>query len=162
MVRRSTRRKQATEFSIPQLPVQNIVNPYPPVEILDLQQLEDIHDASMRILEEIGLLIENDRAKALMLEHGALLDTKTGYVLMDRGLVLELISTVPGKFKLHARNPKFDTVFGGNHINFTMVASAPNCSDLDRGRRTGNYADFCDFLRLGQFFNIIKDRKSVV
>jgi trimethylamine--corrinoid protein Co-methyltransferase len=28
-------------------------------------------------------------------------------------------------------------------------------SDLDRGRRSGNFDDYCDFLRLGQFFNVI-------
>lgn len=155
MVRRSERRKQARAFSLAQLPVQSITNPYPPIEILDAGQLEDIHYASMRILEEIGLQVENDRAKALMLQHGATLDPKTGYVLMDRDLVMEQISTVPGEFTLYARNPRFNAVFGGNHINFTMVASAPNCSDIDRGRRTGNYVDFCNFLRLGQYFNII-------
>ncbi len=155
MVRRSSRRKQAAVSSIPQLPVQSVTNPYSPVEILEEWQLEWIHDSSMRILEEIGLQIDNDRAKVLMLQHGATLDPKTGYVLMDRGMVLEHISTVPSEFTLHARNPRFNTVFGGNHINFTMVASAPNCSDLDRGRRTGNYVDFCNFVRLGQYFNII-------
>ena len=155
MVRRSTRRKQATEFSISQLPVQNIVNPYPPVEILDPQQLEDIHDASMRILEEIGLQIENEAAKALMLKNGATLDSTTGYVQMDREMVMQFIRTVPGEFTLYARNPRFNAIIGGNHLNFSMVASAPNCSDIDRGRRTGTYVDFCNFLRLGQYFNIV-------
>lgn len=155
MVRRSARRKVAAAFTVPQLPIQAIRNPFPPIEILDAEQLEDIHDASMRILEEIGLLIENDRAKALMLEHGATLDPKTGYVCMDRTMVMEHISMVPSEFQFYARNPKFNTVIGGNHINFTMVASAPNCSDIEGGRRMGNYKDFCDFLRLGQYFNII-------
>ncbi len=155
MVRRSRRNREVAGFSIPQLPVQSITNPYSPVEMLDAGQLEAIHDASMRILEEIGLQIENDRAKALMRKHGATLDPKTGNVLMDRGMVLEHISTVPHEFTLHARNPLFNTVMGGNHISFSMVASAPNCSDLDRGRRTGNYEDFCNFLRLGQYFNMI-------
>ena len=38
---------------------------------------------------------------------------------------------------------------------FSPVASPPNCSDLERGRRPGNRADFRDFLKLGQYFNIL-------
>lgn len=155
MVRRSARRNTKAVFSLPQLPIQSVRNPFAPVEILDAEQLENIHIASMRILEEIGLLIENERAKGLMLSHGATIDPKTGYVCMDRALVMSLISTVPSEFTLYARNAKYNCTLGGNHINFTMVASAPNCSDIKRGRRTGNFKDFCDFLKLGQHFNLI-------
>ena len=97
-----------------------------------------IHDGSMRILEQVGLQIMNDRARALMVEHGAGIDPETGYVRMPREMVLEKISTIPSRFTMHARNPKFNSIFGDNQINFTPVASAPNCSDLDNGRRTGN------------------------
>ena len=38
---------------------------------------------------------------------------------------------------------------------FSPVASPPNCSDLERGRRPGNRADFRNFLKLGQTFNIL-------
>jgi trimethylamine--corrinoid protein Co-methyltransferase len=44
---------------------------------------------------------------------------------------------------------------GDNHINFATVASAPNVSDLERGRRDGNYDDYCDLIRLAQAFNIV-------
>ncbi|MGI9301207.1 MAG: trimethylamine methyltransferase family protein, partial [Gammaproteobacteria bacterium] len=32
--------------------------------------------------------------------------------------------------------------------------SPPNATDIERGRRTGNFADYCDFLRLAQMVNI--------
>jgi len=44
---------------------------------------------------------------------------------------------------------------GGNHINFGLVAGPPNVHDFERGRRPGNYADYCDFIRLAQYFNAI-------
>ena len=133
-----------------------MTNPYSPLEVLPAESVELIHDGSMRILEDIGLQIVNDRARELMVSHGAEIDQATGYVRMDRNLVLEKISTIPSTFTLHARNPKFNAVYGGNHVNFTLVASAPNCSDLDRGRRTGNFEDYCRFLKLGQTFNVIQ------
>ncbi len=155
MARRNSKRRDASAFSLPQLPSEQSFNPFTPLQVLSLEQLDKIHDASMRILEEIGLEIVNERSKALMLEHGATLCSKTGYVLMDRAFVMQKIKTVPSEFTLYARNPKFNRKVGGNYINFSPVASAPNSSDIDRGRRTGNYKDFCNFIRLGQYFNCL-------
>ena len=155
MSRKSRRSKVDTGKPLVQLPVGQLRNPFPPIEVLSPEALEAIHDGSMRILEETGLQIVNDRARALMLEHGARIDPATGYVCMDRALVLEKIATVPAEFTLHARNPVYNSKYGGNHINFSMVASPPNASDLDHGRRSGNFEDYSRFLKLGQTFNVI-------
>ena len=155
MSRRPRRVREAPAFSLNQLDTKQLRNNYAPIQVLDEEGLELIHDGSMRILEQIGLQIVNDRARELMVSHGATVDTKTGYVKMERELVMEKIATIPSQFTLHARNPKYNAIYGGNHINFTLVASAPNCSDLDRGRRTGNFEDYCKFLKLGQYFNVI-------
>jgi trimethylamine--corrinoid protein Co-methyltransferase len=40
-------------------------------------------------------------------------------------------------------------------VIFAQVASAPNCSDADRGRRPGSHADFRDLVRLAQCFDAI-------
>ena len=156
MSKRHKRIRQPPANLLQQLPVTALRNRYRPIEVLDEESLELIHDGSMRILENIGLQIVNERAKALMLRQGAEIDANSGYVRMDRALVMEKISTIPAQFTLHARNPRFNSVYGGNHINFTLVASAPNCSDLDGGRRSGNFADYCKFLKLGQTFNVIQ------
>lgn len=155
MSRRPRRERQRPAFKLEQLPVKQLKNNYAPIEVLDAEGLELIHRGSMRILEEIGLEIVNERARNLMVEHGATIDPKTGYVKMDRELVMAKIATIPSEFTLHARNPKYNAVYGGNNVNFTLVASAPNCSDIDRGRRTGNFDDYCKFLKLGQTFNVI-------
>lgn len=155
MPRTSHRARRTTAFALNQPPLQPLTNLYAPFAVLSEDALAQIHDASMQILETIGLQIMNPRAQALMLKHGARLDKKTDYVTMARDLVMEKISSVPPRFTLHARNPKFNSYYGDNHINFTLVSSAPNCSDLDHGRRSGNFADFCKFLKLGQSFNVI-------
>jgi trimethylamine--corrinoid protein Co-methyltransferase len=36
-----------------------------------------------------------------------------------------------------------------------MVGSTPNCSDLDHGRRPGNFTDYQNLIRLAQHFNVI-------
>ena len=52
------------------------------------------------------------------------------------------MASCPSEFTLHARNPEHNLTFGGNNICFSQMASAPNCSDLDGGRRPGNQADY--------------------
>ncbi len=155
MAKRSGRVRKKPKFQLDQLSVKQLKNPYPPIEVLSESSIELIHDGSMRILEQVGLQIVNDTARVLMLEHGATIDPKTGYVLMDRNMVMEKIATIPQMFTLHARNPIYNSTYGGNNINFSLVASAPNCSDLDQGRRTGNFEDYCKFLKLGQTFNVV-------
>ncbi|MDD9874002.1 MAG: trimethylamine methyltransferase family protein, partial [Gammaproteobacteria bacterium] len=76
-----------------QLPARPLRNPFPPVEVLSAEAVERIHDGSMRILEQIGLQIVNDRARALMVEHGATVDPDTGYVRIDREMLMEKIAT---------------------------------------------------------------------
>ena len=129
-----------------QMPWRVPLNTDRPIEPLDEGGVQAIHDGAMRILEEIGLEIVNERARALMVRHGARLDPVTGYVQMDRDMVMEIIDTVPSRFTLHARNPVHNSVYGDNYINFALVASPPNCSDLDRGRRSGTQEDFRRFL----------------
>ena len=126
---------------------------FPPTAIVSADELEAIHAASLTILEEIGMDFLNADARALLAEAGARVDGLR--VRLDRELVERAIATCPETFTLHARNPAHDVVFGGDRVAFGQVASAPNCTDLDRGRRPGNQQDFRDFLKLSQAFNIL-------
>ncbi len=155
MGRRSNRQTSKPSQRIEQRPLSEIINPYPPVGLVSEDELHALHDSSMQILEEIGLDILSSQAKELMLAHGAEIDPGTGNVILDRNLVADAISTIPETFTLHARNPNYNRTFGRNHLNFSTVASAPNSSDLEHGRRSGNFDDFCKFLKLGQSFNVI-------
>src|SRR5262249_14435353 len=97
----------------------------------------------------------SDEALQLLKAAGA--DVKSGSkrVRFDRGLVLDRLKTVPSAFTLHARDPKRNLRFGDNHVNFATVASAPYAMDLDKGRRDGNFADYCTSIRLAQSLNIM-------
>ena len=150
------RRERRTAGGLKQLPWRTYRNPYKPIEVLSADHLEAVHNTSLRILEEHGMEFLDDEALALLKGAGA--DVKAGdrIVRFDRGLVLESIAKAPAEVTLHARNPERSLTFGGNHINFGTVASAPNVNDLDRGRRPGNYEDYCDLLRLSQSLNIIQ------
>ncbi len=148
-------RAQRASANIKQLPWRNLENPFPPIDILTADQIEDIHNASLTILEDIGLEILSDEAADLMKEHGADISSDKRHVKFDRNLIAEKLKLAPSEFTLHARNPAHNVHIGGKSVAFCSVSSAPNSSDVDGGRRPGNQVDFRNFLRLGQSLNII-------
>jgi len=149
------RRARRDAGALSQPPWRTLANPYAPIEVLAPEQLERIHDASMRILETHGLEFLSDAALEILEQAGADVDRGSRRTRFDRDLIAEFVAKAPARFTLHARNPAHDVVIGGRHIAFCAVSSAPNCSDLDRGRRPGSFADYCDLLRLIQSLNVI-------
>jgi len=147
-------RRSATDV-LPQLPWRDVRNPYPPVEMLSADQVEAIHRTSLRILAELGIELMSARARDLMRAYGAQTDDATGTVRLDPALVERALATAPASFTLTPRNPERRVTLGGNHLVFGLVAGPPNVHDFVRGRRAGNLRDYCDFIRLAQYFNAV-------
>jgi trimethylamine--corrinoid protein Co-methyltransferase len=125
------------------------------MELLSADQLDAVHLTSLRILEELGMEVMSERARAILAAAGAQVDPLTRGVRLDRGLVGKALATAPSSFVLEPRNPARRISMGGNRINFGLVAGPPNVHDRERGRRPGNFRDYCDFVRLAQYFNAI-------
>jgi trimethylamine---corrinoid protein Co-methyltransferase len=143
---------------ISQLPWQIPVNSDKPVEPLPPEGVEAVHNGAMRILEEIGIEFLNMEAVEIFRRAGCDISKETGVsavVKMDRGLVMEMLRHVPSSFTITPRNPDRQIIIGGNHMVFGNISSPPNCSDLDRGRRTGDRAAYRDFIKLTHYFNCI-------
>ena len=118
----------------------------PPTEPLRADELGRIHDAAMRIIEEIGIDFLNSEAREILQQAGCEVSNDSPTVRMDRAFVMEQISKAPRSVKLTPRNPERSLIFGGSHAAFGSVGSPPNASDLDNGRRTGNRKDYQNFL----------------
>ena len=143
--RRGTRR---TAGGIALLPWRTVRNPYLPVKILDDEAVETLHRASLRILSEIGVEVLGDRAIDLLARAGAIVDRADRRVRLDPAQVEELVALAPSSFVVHARNPSRSVRVGDGHVVFCSVGGPAFVSDLDRGRRPGNHADFLDFVRV--------------
>jgi trimethylamine---corrinoid protein Co-methyltransferase len=152
---RSRRPARGGASGLAQKPFRQPRGPAAPTALLSADQIEAIHDASLTILEEIGLDFLHEGAKARLARAGARVDPGSDRVRFDRGLITEAIRSCPSEYTLHARNPAHNIRFGGGWTAFGMIASAPNCTDTDRGRRPGNQQDFRDLVKLAQSFNII-------
>jgi trimethylamine--corrinoid protein Co-methyltransferase len=154
--RRSSSRERRSVGALHQLPRRQLRNPYPFCEVLRAEQIEAIHDASLRILEEVGMDFLHPEAIAILRAGGAQVEGDGPRVRFDGALIEALVAKAPAHFRLHARNPENDVEIGGNALVFASVASAPNVSDLEGGRRVGNFDDFRDLVRLTQALNIVQ------
>ncbi len=149
------RRTSIDRPALEQLPWKQLRYVDPPTEPLDEEGLERVHDGAMRILEEIGIDFLNDESRAILESAGCDVDPESSRVRMDRALVMEQVDKAPAEFVITPRNPDRSIRIGGDTAAFGSVASPPNVTDLDRGRRVGNRSDFQNLLKLTQVFNCI-------
>ncbi len=155
MAKRGRRTKRAGSSRIEQTPWRRFHNPYDPIEILTSEQLQLIHENSMRILSDIGIKVLDARSREYLREAGAEVDDNTEMVQFERGLVMELVDQAPSIVKLHARNSNYDVTLGGNEIIFSSVMCPPFANDLDRGRRAGTYEEMCEYVKLAHSINAV-------
>ncbi len=146
---------RASAAAIEQLAWTIPVNNDSPTEPLDEEGINAVHEGAMRILEEIGIEFLNEEARLVLKDAGCDVDPNSANVRMDRAFVLEQVAKAPSTFDITPRNPDHRVTIGGKHMAFVNVSSPPNCSDLDRGRRTGDRESFRDLVKLTQYFNCI-------
>jgi trimethylamine---corrinoid protein Co-methyltransferase len=153
--RRRSPRQPREHGGIVQRPWKQLRRPYPPIEPLSTDQVQSIHVTALTILAEIGMRVLEPRARALFRAAGAKVDESELQVRFDPTLVASLISTAPAAFSLRARNPSRNVKVGGADVILSSVGGPAYVMDNDRGRRTGTYAEMCDYLRLIQSLNIL-------
>ncbi len=138
-----------------QMPFKQISHPYKPVEVLTADQIEDIHNTSLTILEEVGMKVLEPQARNIFAENGCRVNHNNQMVYLDRDLVTAQVAHAPEAFTLHARNPAHTVKVGGDKVIFTSVGGPAFVSCLDKGHRNGTYEEMCDFIKLTQMLNII-------
>lgn len=124
-------------------------------EVVSADELESIHEASLTILERIGMEFMCPESRSIVRSAGADVDESTHRVRFPRELILQSIASVPSEFTLHSRNPAHTVQVGGRWITFGTVASTPHYIDRNGVRRTGDREGFRDLLKLAQMLNVI-------
>lgn len=154
MTRRGHRVKRSAN-AIRQLPWGEVTNPYAAAEILSDEQLDTIIQTSLSVLEDQGMRFLEPGSRDTLRAAGADVDEDEKIVRFDPAMVREQLALAPSHFELRARNPARDLKVGGNNVLFASVGGPAFCSDLDKGRRPGTYAEMCDYFRVVQSLNII-------
>lgn len=117
--------------------------------LLTQEQIERIHDASLEILEEVGLKVRYEPARDLFKEHGCLVDGER--VKFPRAVVEKYRKLVPSTFTFHARDPKFDKTIPNDSPVIVTASSAPDIIDPVTGHE--RRAESSDIARIAHLIN---------
>ncbi|MEM8840315.1 MAG: trimethylamine methyltransferase family protein [Pseudomonadota bacterium] len=149
---RGSRREIRTAVSNHMLPA--LKRRLPLTEPMTQEQIERIDAASMDILENVGVIFRDPQAISDWKSVGA--DVRDeDRVHLDRGLVRELITTIPETFTYHARNPEKSLPFGRDHSIFVPMTGAPFLRDLNDERRNPTLDDLANFHKLSHMLPAI-------
>lgn len=118
----------------------------PLCEVMQGAQVEQIDAASMDILENVGVQFRDPTALADWRAAGAKVVGEMVY--LDRGLVRDLIATIPADFTYSARNPINNVRLGGPNSIFVPMTGAPYLRDLEDVRRNPTLDDLAMFHKL--------------
>ncbi|MBN1537772.1 MAG: trimethylamine methyltransferase family protein [Anaerolineales bacterium] len=98
-------------------------------ELLSQEEVERIHGAALEILENVGLLVRNEKARKIFTKHGCNLDTETNLVKFPPAVIEEFRKLTPPKFTFRGRDPKFDRTIPDDAPIIVTASSAPNLID---------------------------------
>ena len=128
-----------------------------PLERLDAASVEAVHEASMHIVEEVGIRLDHERAQSVVEDSGGSVDAD-GVATLPRELVVEAVGRAPRTFTLHGRDPdKSVTVGDGTPVRapsygpstvHTAGEAAGGESESGRVRSERRDATLADYDRL--------------
>ena len=142
--RRERRDRQRDAAALP--PMEQITHHVPRYNLLDEAAIQRIHDASMRILSELGIDFYDAEVRSILAAHGVRIEGDTAF--FTEAQILEHISKAPAEFTQLARNPANNVVIGGKRSVFAPVYGPPFVLDLDKGRREAKLEDFHNFVKM--------------
>lgn len=125
----------------------------PYVKVIGDDQYQRIHDASVKVLAEVGVRFENAAALEIFKKHGARVEGKTVHIPAD--MVEKTLATAPDKFKWTARNDQNSLVLGEGYAVEPNVGCV-YAQDLEHGRRPGTLQDYINFQKLHQSSQVTK------
>ena len=118
--------------------------------LLTNEQVERVHAASLEILENVGMLVHNVKARAIFARHGCLVDPETLLVKFPRKIVEDYRTVFPPRFTFRGRDPRFDRTLPDDAPVIVTGSSAPNLIDpitgIERRARADDIANIAHLI----------------
>jgi len=125
--------------------IKSITNPKLRLEILTSAEIKKIHDATLWIIEKVGVRFPSKRALDIWAAHGAAVDTGKMIVRAKSDLIEKALESCPPVYPLAARDPQQDLQLDGNHVFVGTDGCGLEVIDIQTGkRRTSCLQDVAD------------------
>ena len=132
-------------------------------QLLSKQQRERIHLASLKILEEVGVMIQNEAALNLVADHGAEVDVKKQIARIPQYLVNDALVKAPSTISMFSRDGKNDLVLETNRVHFDPGSSTYYLLDSETLEiRRPVSKELADFVRLTDALEHIRAQSTAL
>lgn len=121
-------------------------------QLLNESEITRVHDASLDIVENVGLLVRSPRAQEILSTHGLPPD-QDGIVKMPRAVVENALAMIPPVFTFFARDEKFDRTLPMHRPVIMTASSAPNMLDPITQQERRAYSE--DIARIARLIHML-------
>lgn len=119
------------------------------VEALDGEAVARIHEATLHVIETVGVRFPSDAALDAWEAAGATVDRATGVVRTPKAMIEGALATAPAVYPLAARDPSLDLPLDGVHVYAATDGCGIEVADLETGeRRPSRLDDVAEIARL--------------
>lgn len=136
--------------------------------ILKESDLDQIHEATLEILEKTGLRVLSKRARDIYADAGCIIEELNKMVKFPPCLVKDAVDSAPERVLLAARNRDNDIVLEGEKVYFKNFATGIKVIDPYTGNYRdstkedlGNIARFCDAIEEVDFFTLAVSAQDI-
>ncbi len=120
------------------------------LQFLSEQEIQAIHDASLAILRDTGIMVHHDEMLKLLAEAGAQVDWTHKIARLPENLVMDCISRAGKQYVLHGRDPERSARFGYGDLVLMSSPGQYAWIDSETGqRRPSTTQDLRDAVCLG-------------
>jgi len=123
-----------------------------PFKSINQQDCQRVHEASLKILRETGVIFHDPEALEIFKKHGARVEGETVFIAED--LLNKALATAPQKFTWRGRNEKQNRIVGEDILIQPNVGPV-YVQDLDEGRRMGTLEDYIKIMKIGQASEVL-------
>jgi trimethylamine--corrinoid protein Co-methyltransferase len=119
------------------------------LDVLSLQDVHRIHDATLWIIEKVGVRFPCSQALEIWEAAGAVVDRERSIVRARPELIERALSSCPPTYVLAGRDPALDLPLDGEHVYLGTDGCGVEVIDLESGvRRTSCLQDVREIARL--------------
>ena len=104
----------------------------PRLKLLDQKFIIKIVEEAKKVLENIGVYVENKEAVDLLLENDVKYDKNKGRFYFDSDLINRCLQSVPKEIKLYDRNGDEFQIIGGDNVCFDPGSAALDILDYEK------------------------------
>ncbi len=133
------------------------------VNVFTESELDDVHLATLEILERTGVFVEDDEALDIFKDGGCRIDRETRLVKIPPHVVEDAIRSAPSRYVLYGRDPKNDFVVEPGRVAFTNFSEGIRVIDVETGElRDSTKQDIADIARLNDYLSELDTHEIAV